>query len=111
MITGALLSGLELHDPTEKERRALRLYGENVGLVFQIVDDVLDITAGAELGKTVGKDAKSGKTTYPTLFGIEKSMEIAAEKTEQAVVALEIFSGPVVCELTALAEQMLHRHA
>ena len=111
MITGALLSGLELHDPAEEERRALCLYGENVGLVFQIVDDVLDITAGTELGKTVGKDAKSGKTTYPTLFGIEKSMEIASQKTEQAVAALEIFSGPVVYELTALAEQMLHRHA
>lgn len=108
MITGALLSGLELCHPTQQQRAALRCYGENVGLVFQIVDDVLDVTAGEELGKSRGKDALEGKTTYASLFGIEQSMRIASEKTEEAKKALEIF-GVKAEMLCALADSMLSR--
>lgn len=108
MITGALLSGLELCHPTPQQRDALRCYGENVGLVFQIVDDVLDVTAGQELGKSVGKDALEGKTTYASLFGIEESMRIAAQKNEQAKEALSIF-GTRAQALCQLADSMLVR--
>ncbi|MBQ9942657.1 MAG: polyprenyl synthetase family protein [Christensenellaceae bacterium] len=109
MITGSLLAGLELADPTDEERAALSAYGQKVGLVFQIVDDILDITAGAELGKTTGKDEKSGKTTYPTLYGIEKSMEMAKQLTEEAIKDLEIF-GEQGDMLAALAQMMLGRN-
>lgn len=108
MITGALLSGLELCHPAQQQREALRRYGENVGLVFQIVDDVLDVTAGEELGKSRGKDALEGKTTYASLFGIEQSMRIAKEKNEEAKKALEIF-GAKAEMLCALADSMLSR--
>lgn len=108
MITGALLSGLELCHPSQQQREALRRYGENVGLVFQIVDDVLDVTAGEELGKSRGKDALEGKTTYASLFGIEQSMRIAKEKNEEAKKALEIF-GAKAETLYALADSMLSR--
>ena len=108
LITGALLSGLELCHPTQQQRSALRCYGENVGLVFQIVDDVLDVTAGEELGKSRGKDALEGKTTYASLFGVEESMRIAAEKNAQAKEALAIF-GDRAETLCALADSMLFR--
>ena len=73
MITGALLSGAELFSPTPEEKAAVKKYGEAIGLVFQIVDDVLDVTADAELGKTVGKDALQGdvyKRQAKTLLGV-----------------------------------------
>ena len=108
MITGALLSGLELCHPAQQQREALRRYGENVGLVFQIVDDVLDVTAGEELGKSRGKDALEGKTTYASLFGVEQSMRIAKEKNEEAKKALEVF-GSKAEMLCALADSMLSR--
>lgn len=79
-----------------------------MGLVFQIVDDVLDVTAGQELGKSVGKDALEGKTTYASLFGIEESMRIAAQKNEQAKEALSIF-GTRARALCQLADSMLVR--
>ncbi len=108
MITGALLSGLELRHPSQQQRDALRCYGENVGLVFQIVDDVLDVTAGEELGKSRGKDALEGKTTYASLFGVEESMRIAAEKTALAKEALSLF-GERAKTLCQLADSMLAR--
>ena len=62
---------------------ALTVYGNNIGLTFQIVDDVLDIVGDAKkMGKTLGKDKTSKKFTFPTLYGVEKSMKIAEEKTD-----------------------------
>ena len=108
MITGALLSGLELAGPDGAGRAALEEYGRCIGLVFQIVDDVLDITAGEELGKTTGKDAHSGKTTYPTLYGVEGSLKIARDKNEQAKAALEPFGNKAEW-LRLIADSMLTR--
>jgi geranylgeranyl diphosphate synthase, type II len=72
----------------------LRLVGRHLGLVFQITDDVLDATGDtATLGKTAGKDAKAGKTTYPKLHGLEASRRIAAEHTAAARVALSSLPG------------------
>jgi len=88
--------------------KAAGVGGMIAGQVFQILDDVLDVTAGAELGKTVGKDAKSGKTTYPTLFGIEESLRIAHEKTQEALEALSLF-GERGEQLRLIASEMLER--
>ncbi len=108
MITGALTSGAVLFTEDEKQLAAVECYGRNVGLVFQIVDDILDITAGDELGKSRGKDVAEGKATYPSLFGIQKSRQIAQEKNEQAKAALEIF-GSKADLLRQLADMMLER--
>ncbi len=69
---------------------AVREYGTEIGLAFQIVDDVLDVEGNAaELGKTVGKDAAAAKPTYPALFGIERSRAMAADCIARARAALE----------------------
>ena len=108
MILASLLAGAELQSPSEEQREAILSYGKKLGLVFQIVDDVLDVTADQQLGKTLGKDAASGKTTYASLYGVEESMRIAREKTERAKDALGIFGGRAgaLCEL---ADHMLNR--
>jgi geranylgeranyl pyrophosphate synthase len=73
---------------------ALRRAGRHLGLAFQIVDDILDATAdSATLGKTAGKDAKAGKTTYVKLHGIEMSRRMAREHTSQALTALASLPG------------------
>jgi geranylgeranyl diphosphate synthase, type II len=66
--------------------KGLSVYGENIGLVFQIIDDILDITSstGAS-GKTAGKDITNLKNTFPSLWGMDKSRKIAKEKTEKAI--------------------------
>ena len=70
-------------------RAACRAYGEDVGLAFQIADDVLDVTAtSSALGKTPGKDAKLGKPTYPMLMGLEAASREAQRLAEQAVAHL-----------------------
>ena len=68
---------------------AFRRYGESIGLAFQIMDDVLDVTSSTDkLGKKVGRDAKLGKSTYPALFGVEGAMKRAALLVEEGCDAL-----------------------
>lgn len=76
----------------EKAIEAAKLYAENIGLAFQIVDDVLDITSTAEeLGKPIGSDESNGKSTYPALLGFEKSKALVAQLTDEAVNAVAVF--------------------
>jgi geranylgeranyl diphosphate synthase type II len=71
---------------------ALSRYGEHVGLAFQIVDDVLDVEESSEaLGKTAGKDAAQGKITFPAVYGIQRSREMATEECSKAHEALAPF--------------------
>ncbi|CAN5589480.1 polyprenyl synthetase family protein [soil metagenome] len=85
---GALLASGETH------RKALRLYGEKIGLAFQIVDDILNETSTAEqLGKAAGSDRDRGKATYPALFGLEGSREAAHQAVEEAVKSLAGLPG------------------
>jgi geranylgeranyl pyrophosphate synthase len=84
-VAGAIMAGASAH-----EQIAIDGYGEALGLAFQIVDDILDVEgASADLGKTAGKDAAAGKPTYPALFGLEQSRQLAADCAERAVAALQ----------------------
>ena len=94
---------------TAAQLKALTDFGYNVGLAFQVIDDILDVTQTSEqLGKTAGKDVKSQKSTYPAIVGLEKSRKIATQLTDNAFAALKIFKGRAVA-LEALAEYLLKR--
>ena len=90
--------------------QALTDFGYHVGLAFQIIDDILDITqTSAQLGKTAGKDTKAQKATYPSIIGLEKSRVIARRLTDRAFGALKIFRGRAEA-LEALATYLLQRN-
>ena len=94
---------------TVAQLKALTDFGYHVGLAFQVIDDILDVTQTSEqLGKTAGKDTRSQKATYPAIVGLEKSRKIAAQLTAKAFAALDIFKGKAVA-LEALAEFLLKR--
>ena len=84
LIVAAARCGAMIGKATEAELEAVTLYGAHLGLLFQITDDLLDVTASAEaLGKTPGKDAQSRKATYPSVYGVEETRQ-AAEKAHRA---------------------------
>ena len=94
MFRVACVSGGPLAGASEPDIASLRAYGEALGVTFQIVDDILDETADtATLGKPAGSDAEMGKTTYPSLMGLDRSRELAQEFAEKAVDSLSAFSG------------------
>ncbi len=85
------------------------IYGEYIGLAFQIVDDILDVTSSVEeLGKPVGSDSSNQKSTYVSLLGIDKCKELVAEYTEKAIKALDVFDGDK-SELIDFAIQLANR--
>src|SRR3989454_5480632 len=94
---------------TVAQLKALTDFGYNVGLAFQIIDDILDVTQTSEqLGKTAGKDTAAQKATYPAIIGLENSRELAELLTKRAFAALKIFRGQAQ-PLGALAEYLLKR--
>jgi geranylgeranyl diphosphate synthase type II len=94
-------------DPLQFE--SLTRYGDAVGLMFQVVDDLLDVTQTAEhIGKATGKDETKGKLTYPGLLGIEGSQRVVKELHEQAIAALEPF-GAAALPLRELGQYMAIR--
>ncbi|HTY88453.1 MAG TPA: farnesyl diphosphate synthase [Candidatus Acidoferrum sp.] len=94
---------------TAAQLQALTDFGYHVGLAFQVIDDILDVTQSSEqLGKTAGKDTKARKATYPAIVGLAKSRKIAEQLTSKAFAALKIFKGKAVA-LEALAEFLLQR--
>jgi geranylgeranyl diphosphate synthase, type II len=109
LITASLVSGGIYADGTEKEIGHLRTFGLKIGLAFQIVDDVLDVTQTSEqLGKTAGKDTASEKATYPALFGIEASVQKADALVNEAFEQLESF-GDRSTRLKELARFLVER--
>jgi geranylgeranyl diphosphate synthase, type II len=89
VVSGGLYAGA---DDTAVDK--LRLFGLSIGLAFQIVDDVLDVTQTSEqLGKTAGKDTAAEKATYPALFGVDESLKKAAVLVESALTALDGFGS------------------
>ena len=94
---------------TPAQLKALTDFGYHVGLAFQVIDDILDVTQTSEqLGKTAGKDTAAQKATYPAIVGLEKSRKIAEQLTAKAFAALKTFKGNAVA-LEALAEFLLKR--
>jgi geranylgeranyl diphosphate synthase, type II len=94
---------------TPAQLKALTDFGYNVGLAFQVIDDILDVTQTSEqLGKTAGKDTKAQKATYPSIVGLDKSRKIAEQLTNKAFAALKTFKGKADA-LEGLAEFLLKR--
>ncbi len=94
LITAALRGGALIGGCTEGELAQITIYGENFGLAFQITDDILDETGQtAQLGKAVGADQRLGKQTFPRLYGLEKSKQMARESVAKCHAALEGFSN------------------
>jgi len=109
MIEAALVMGGLVGGANASTLATLRRAGRHLGLAFQIVDDLLDATADtATLGKTAGKDARSGKTTFVTLHGLETSRRLAGEQSGAATDALRSLPGDPEF-LAALANQLLLR--
>jgi geranylgeranyl diphosphate synthase type II len=104
VVSGGIYAGGN-HDDIEK----LRGFGQSIGLAFQIVDDVLDVTQTSEqLGKTAGKDTAAEKATYPALFGIDESLKKADALVESAFASLESF-GSRAETLKSLARFLVER--
>ena len=84
MIVGCMRAGAIIGDASEEELEKITKYSENIGLSFQIVDDILDIVGDEEkLGKPIGSDIENHKSTYPSLLGLEKSRCIARQLIEE----------------------------
>ena len=89
LIRAAAVAGAIMGGGSDEAIRAVDEYGRHLGLAFQIVDDILDVEGDAkDLGKTAGKDAKAGKPTYPSIYGLDASRRLAAERHDAAVSAL-----------------------
>ncbi len=109
LITASVVSGGMYAGATAADIGRLRTYGQSIGLAFQIVDDVLDLTQTSEqLGKTAGKDAAAEKTTYPALFGIEESIRKADALVDQACAELDQY-GEAASTLKELARYLVER--
>jgi geranylgeranyl pyrophosphate synthase len=109
MIEASLVMGGLCGGATDPQIAALRDAGRHLGLAFQIVDDILDATADtATLGKTAGKDARAGKTTFVKLHGLDASRRFAREHSEAATTALRRLPGDMAF-LTALVADMAVR--
>src|ERR1700675_3625758 len=104
--TGAISAGAGIADVAR-----LRRFGETIGWAFQVTDDILDVEeSSAALGKTAGKDIAQRKATYPAVFGVARSHEIAAKLAKDAIAQLDSF-GERASRLRALAEFLVHRRA
>ncbi|XP_073293563.1 geranylgeranyl pyrophosphate synthase 7, chloroplastic-like [Primulina huaijiensis] len=105
VVCGAIMGG---GDAIQIKR--LRKYARCIGLLFQVVDDILDVTKSSEeLGKTAGKDLESDKATYPKLMGLEKAKEFAAELADKAMEELNSFDVLRSAPLYHLANYIAHR--
>ncbi len=94
LLTVALELGGTIAGGTPEMLQALSDYGNDIGLAFQIVDDLLDVQGEeAQLGKRTGKDSKQGKLTYPLVMGYQASEELAHAKVESAISALQVFGA------------------
>jgi geranylgeranyl diphosphate synthase type II len=109
LITASLVSGGIYAGAKDAEAKKLRAFGQSIGLAFQIVDDVLDVTQTSEqLGKTAGKDTAAQKITYPALFGVEESLHKADSLVSSALQELSSF-GERAEPLKELARYLVER--
>nr|AGM53487.1 geranyl geranyl diphosphate synthase-like protein [Cephalotaxus mannii] len=105
VVSGGILGGA-----TEDDIDRIRRYARCVGLLFQVVDDILDVTKSSEeLGKTAGKDLLTDKATYPKLMGLEKAKEFAADLVKRAKEELSSFDPIKAAPLLGLADYIAFR--
>lgn len=106
ITAGALCAGAPDDDVVR-----LRRFGETIGWAFQVTDDILDVEeSSAALGKTAGKDIAQQKATYPSVFGLERSHQIAKELSEKAIAELDVY-GSKASRLREIAEFLVYRRA
>jgi len=109
LLTCSVRLGAMTANATPRQLEALTVFGKNVGLAFQVIDDILDVTQSTEkLGKTAGKDADVEKATYPAVVGLEKSRLIASQLTQKAYTALKPLGAKGEL-LRAMAAYLLER--
>ena len=109
LITCSVRLGGMSANCTPAQLKALTAFGNNVGLAFQIIDDILDVTTTSDqLGKTAGKDLRASKATYPAIVGLKKSREIAGQLTDKSFEALKPFKGKAKA-MHAIAHYLLKR--
>jgi geranylgeranyl diphosphate synthase type II len=109
LLTTSIRLGAMSAGADSEQVAALTKFGRALGLAFQVIDDILDVTQTTEnLGKTAGKDAAVAKATYPAVMGLEESRKEAARLTAEALEALEVFGGNAV-RLREIAGRMLLR--
>ena len=110
LLQACLLMGARCGDAAAGVQDALTKYGAAVGLAFQVVDDILDVTAdSATLGKTAGKDAAQEKPTFVSLMGLDRSRDYAQELLGQALAALDSSGLPHTTALRSLAGMVVNR--
>lgn len=110
LLEASVVCGGILAQASSEDIQRLTRYSQNIGLAFQIIDDILDITATQEqLGKTAGKDLKAQKVTYPSLWGIEESRSKATQLIEAACEELAPF-GEKALPLVAIAHFIINRN-
>lgn len=109
LLTTSLRLGAMAANAKPEKLDALTRFGYSLGLAFQVIDDILDVTQSTEvLGKTAGKDAAVEKTTYPSVLGLEASRKEAAKLTKEALDALEPL-GKKATRLHEIASNLLER--
>ncbi|MCT4508162.1 MAG: polyprenyl synthetase family protein [Tepidibacter sp.] len=109
MIIGSMRAGAIIGGASDSELEDITNYAKNIGLAFQVVDDILDIVGDEKkLGKDIGSDLENNKSTYPSLFGIEKSREIARNLIDDAKKYIYGFDGKNEF-LNCLAEYIIDR--
>lgn len=90
LITSALICGSYLANAKEQDIQIIKTIGEDLGILFQITDDILDVTGNFEkIGKSIGKDKNSNKLTYIKIYGLEKSKQIAEQNADKIIQNLE----------------------
>jgi geranylgeranyl diphosphate synthase type II len=108
LIVASALAGAIMAGASEPLAEAMGRYGVEIGLAFQIVDDILDVEgASADLGKTAGKDAAAGKPTYPALYGLEASRRLASDCVTRAIDGLR--GAGLAGQLPAIARWVVGR--
>ncbi len=111
LFKAAIRAGAILSGASAKELKAITIYAENFGLAFQITDDILDIVGDStKTGKSTGSDVRNKKATYPSLYGLEQSQQMAAKAVGSAIEALGEMPGDIEA-LKALAQYLLVRES
>ena len=110
LLLASVMMGAACGSPSAQVQAALSDYGTAMGLAFQVVDDILDVTADSQtLGKTAGKDAAQDKPTFVSLMGLQASRNYAQELLSQAQASLRHSQLPDTRALWALADKLVHR--